>query len=47
MIRAGASDADLVDAIGGHDGDRARVTVHDHVDEAMGLVVERHAEVRR
>ncbi len=42
-----ARHAALVDAIDARDGDRARVTVHDHVDEAMGLVVERHAEVRR
>lgn len=39
--------ADLVQAIAAHDGERARATVHEHIDRAMELVVERHAQVRR
>ncbi len=38
---------DLVQAIAAHDGERARATVHRHIDRAMELVVERHAQVRR
>ncbi len=37
----------LVDAIEARDGAGARAQVHEHVDDALGRVVERHAQVRR
>lgn len=42
-----ARHAALVRAIGARDGEAARGVVHEHVDDAMGRVVERHVEVRR
>lgn len=39
--------AALVRAIAARDGEAARARVHEHVDDALGRVVEKHAEVRR
>lgn len=39
--------AALVDSIDGRDGASARSLVQQHVDDALGRLVERHAEVRR
>lgn len=46
-VSSAARHADLVRAIADRDPDRARTTVHHHVDRAMERVVETHAEVRR